>query len=467
MTIALRDYQLEMIDGTRQALRSHRRVLLQAPTGAGKTVLAAKMASETYARNKIAWFICHRAELVEQTAKTFKRFDLPHGVVAAGWPMEPSPIRVCSIDTLKNRYHLLPPPSLVIWDECHHIAAEGWKRVQSALSGAYHVGLSATPQRLDGRGLDDYFDVLVPGPSESWLIDRGYLAQYRAYAPSAPDMTGVRRQHGDFARGETERAMDRPRLTGDIIEHWRRLAAGRRTVVFAVSRTHSQHLASQFNAAGIPAAHIDGAMPRTERVRAIRDFAAGIILVLCCVDLIGEGFDLAALADCDVTIDAVVLGRPTQSRALHRQQMGRVLRPAKGKIAIILDHAGNIARHGLPDDEIAWSLDGHQSGRRGTGDNGPPPPVSCKCCYGQIRRPAPPLCPYCGAPIIPDRREIQVAEGNLCEITAEQRVAIRAALKREQSDAKTLADLVALGTRRGYKSPQQWAFKVWSNRKTY
>lgn len=464
MKIILRDYQSTMINDTRVALKNSRRVLLQAPTGAGKTALASFIAGETSARGRMVFFICHRAELVFQTSATFRKFGIDHGVIAAGYPMcLTKQVQVCSIDTLKNRLEKLPKPAVIIWDECHHIAAAGWRRVQDYYTASIQIGLSATPMRLDGAGLNANFDDIVLGPAVSWLIENGHLSQYRAYAPSAPDMAGVRKAMGDFVRGENERAMDKPKLTGDAISHWRKYAGGARSVGFAVTVAHSQHLAAQFNAAGISAAHLDGGTPKAERARIIREYADGAISVLFNVDLFGEGFDLSAIAQRDVTIDCVMQMRPTQSLSLHLQQIGRALRPAAGKTAIILDHAGNIARHGLPDDEREWSLDGEKRKKKAANDNGPPPPATCGGCFGQVRRPTPPHCPYCGHKLTPAVAEIKVADGELKEIGEAEKAALRAEKKREQAQAKTLQDLIALGAKRGYKQPQAWAFKVWSN----
>jgi DNA repair protein RadD len=257
--------------------------------------------------------------------------------------------------------------------------------------------------------------------------------------------------------------MDRPKLTGDIIEHWRKLASGRRTVGYAVNVAHSYHMAEQFTAAGIPAAHLDGDTPTAERRRIIMDFAEGRVQVLFNVNLFGEGFDLSAIAGRDVTIDAAILARPTQSLSLYLQQSMRPMRPAPGKTAIILDHAGNSMRHGFPDDPRDWSLDGRETaGRKAANDNGPPPPVTCSNCFNQVRQPTPPACPHCGHALRKEFKPVEVADGELREISDADKAAIRAKLRREESEAKTLSDLAALGAKRGYKNPQGWAFKRWS-----
>lgn len=467
MQVNLRDYQADVIDRARQALKQVRRVLIQAPTGAGKTVLASFMVGQTVNRRHSAWFICHRAELVDGTSKTFSKFGQSHGIIAAGYPMAPQQLaQVCSIDTLKNRLHMLRAPRLAIIDEAHHCSAAGWALVIEWLhqNGSLVVGLSATPQRLDGQGLDAHFDDIVLGPSVAWLMDNGHLSQYRAFAPPGVDMTGVRKQMGDFARGESEARMDKPKLLGDMIEHWRRHANGLRTVAFGVTVAHSQHIAEQFKAAGIPAAHLDGGTPKAERARIIRDYAEGHLRVITNVDLFGEGFDLSAIAQRDVTVDCVIQGRPTQSLSLHLQQVGRALRPHPGKVAVILDHAGNIQRHGLPDDEREWTLEGREKGKKAANDNGPPPPVICEGCFNAIRRPLPPACPHCGKRMQAEVKEIKVAEGELVELTEAMKRELRQQRAFEDAQAKTLGELVALGKKRGYKSPLIWAQKKFGAR---
>lgn len=467
--ITLRDYQDELISDLRAALRRSKRVLVQAPTGAGKTVLASYMIEGTRGRSQAAWFICHRAELVEGTSKTFSKFGIHHGIIAGGFPMVLNQlVQVCSIDTLKNRLATLQAPRLAIIDEAHHSSAAGWALVVEWLRshGTIVIGLSATPQRLDGLGLDAHFDEMVPGPAVAWLIENGHLAQYKIFAPSTPDMKGVRKQLGDFARGETAERMDKPKLIGDTIGHWRRLANGLRTVAFAVNRAHSLHIVEQFNAAGIPFAHLDGDTPKGERRDTIQAYAGGEIIGLSNVGLFGEGFDLSAIAQRDVTIDAVLDCAPTMSLAAYMQRGGRMLRPSPGKVGIYLDHAGNSARHGFFDDEREWSLEGKGKGGKAANDNAPPPPVTCDGCFQQIKRPLPPKCPHCKKLLQAEAKPIAVDENEeLHEVSEAEKKATRQRLKQEQAEAKTLDELVNLARQRGYKSPMKWAQHVHGNRR--
>lgn len=466
MAIRLRDYQQDVVTRTGRALRRSRRVLVVLPPGGGKTVIAAFIAQAFAGRGQQTFFNCHRSELLKQTSGTFNDCGLPHSFIAAGRPMYVNAqVQVCSIDTLKNRLLKLPQPKVVIWDECHHIGAAGWAAIMEAWPDAYHIGLTGTPWRLDGTGLGEYFDEMVMGPTAAELIAMGNLAPYEIFAPGAPSMKGVRKQMGDYAKKDTEQRMREPKLTGDIISHWRKHAEDMRTVGYAVNVAHSQYMTEQFKANGIPAAHLDGGTDDGERTRAIQAFADGKVKVLWNVGLFGEGFDLSAWAGRPVTIDAAILANPTQSLSKYLQESMRPMRPAPGKVAIILDHAGNSSRHGFPDDEREWSLEGNTNGGKAANDNGPPPPVTCEGCYRQVKRPLPECCPHCGKRLQAEAKPIEVGEGELKKLTEADKKATRARLLAEQAMAKTLDELVTLGRKRGYAAPMAWARKVHAGRR--
>lgn len=458
MGVILRDYQDDVISRTRMSMRSNRRVLVQAPTGAGKTALASFMTDETQARGKIVYFVCHRAELLTQTSATFRKFGIAHSFIAAGLPYDSRlNVQICSIDTLKNRTHIVPEPDLCIWDECHHIVAAGWAAVMDGWKRAFHIGLSATPRRADGKGLGDLFDDMVIGPAVAWLIEQGHLSPYTAFIPSGGmDVGGVHTRMGDFVGKEIEAKIDRPKLVGDIIQHWRKNASGLLSIAFAPSLDFSMYMVDQFNAAGIPAAHLDGGTDKGERKKIIQRFADGDIRVLWNRFLFGEGLDLAAIAQKDVTIDCVIDAAPTQSLSLAMQRWGRSLRPSDGKNAILLDHAGNMLRHGFPDDDREWSLDGEE--KQGRGSTGTvQPPIICGDCYNAIKRPAPPCCPHCGKPLKQEVKPLEVADGELVAANDNEKAKVRAQLKQEEREAQTLNELIALAQRRGYKNPVHWA----------
>lgn len=450
---ALRDYQSDLIDRARHALRTHRSVLIQAPTGAGKTALAAFMIGSAAERGKRAWFVCHRDFLLTQTAGAFDAVGTPYGFIAAGMPANPyQPVQIASVGTLARRLDKLTPPDLIVWDEAHHVAANSWHNIYRWASGARHVGLSATPTRLDGRGLGDFFGALVRGPSVAGLIDSGYLSRYRAFAPSTPDLGGVHSRAGDYVTSELAGVMDTSTIAGNIVGQYRARASGRRAIYYAVSIEHSRHMAAAFEASGIAARHIDGTHDADSRVDAARALASGEVSVLTNVEIFGEGFDLSALAR-GATVDVVGLCRPTQSLALHLQQIGRALRP-KPEPAIILDHAGNLMRHGLPDDEREWSLNGIDRKARATA--APAPVKMCERCYGVFAA-GQRQCPYCGHAAELAPREVTEVAADLAEV---DRDLIQAARHREVQRARTLEQLIRIGQQRGYKSPSGWAMHV-------
>lgn len=469
MTFALRDYQNDVVTRTGQALRRVRRVLVVLPPGGGKTVIAAFIAQAFASRNQQTFFNCHRQELLKQTSGTFNDCGLPHSFIAAGHPMYVNAsVQVCSVDTLKNRLAKLPEPKVVIWDECHHIGAAGWAAIMNAWPNAYHIGLTGTPWRLDGTGLGEYFDEMVLGPTTAELIGMGNLAPYEIYAPNTPDMKGVRKQMGDFAKGDAEEKMREPKIIGDIVKHWKQNASGLLTVGYAVNVAHSRYMADLFNSAGIKSAHLDGGTEDGERKRVIAAYANRELMVLWNVGLFGEGFDLSAWAGRPVTIDAAILANPTTSLSKYLQESMRCMRPKDGRPGIINDHAGNSGRHGFPDDEREWDLEGRAKGRKAANDNAPPPPITCDGCFRQIRRPLPPKCPNCGKILLAEAKEIEVGEGELVKMTEADKARVRAQRKQEERECKTLDDFVALGRKRKYDFPMQWAQKRYGfrNRRT-
>jgi DNA repair protein RadD len=448
VTFTLRPFQSEMIHDARQAFtHGAQSVLIQAPTGAGKTVIASAVLDAAAKKGKRSWFIVHRRELVGQAVRTFEEAGVPVGVVAAGSRLTPDKaVQVCSIGSLMRRIDLLPGPDFLCWDECHHCVSATWSAIHRRFASARHLGLTATPERLDGHGLRGHFETMVAGPSTRWLIEAGYLAPFRYFAAPRIALDAVGTVAGEFNRGQLAAELDKPSITGDAVSHYLRVAPGKRAVVFAVTRVHSRNIVDAFLAAGIPAAHVDGETPMRERDAAVTAFREGRIQVLSNVDLFGEGFDLPSL-------EVAILLRPTQSLALFLQQVGRALRTSPGKSeAIILDHASNVRMHGLPDDERVWSLDGRE--KRSVGAV---VVRICPDCFAAIpagRR----TCDECGAEFPESEgKEIKAVEGELEEVDRE---ALKRARKDEQRSAQTYEQLVALGRRRGYRGAEMWARHV-------
>lgn len=457
MSLILRPYQEDQYAQARALIKEGvRNVLIQSPTGSGKTVLVAQMLKTCAERGYSAFFNVHRRELVKQSVLTLNESaGLDCGIVAAGFPgNRHQRVQVCSIQTLGRRKHLLGKPHLIIWDEAHHCAAASWDALHKEYPDAVHIGLSATPERLDGTGLKKYFHRIVIGPSVRTLIEQGFLSSYRLFAPTPPDLDGVHTVAGDYNKKELAAAMRRSSVTGDVISHYRKYADGKRMVVFAWSIEASLEIAAKFNAAGIKAAHLDGETDNATRDMEMERFQRGENLILCNVDLFSEGVDVPA-------IEAVALLRPTKSLALYLQQVGRALRPAPGKdYAVVLDHAGNCRRHGLPDDEREWSLEG----RRKEKQRDAAPIKQCPQCYAVMTVSAE-SCKHCGFVFAAMPRDIAQVEGELSEHEeAMQRAASRDERMREQAQAKSYDDLLKIAQLRGYKNPEKWAGYVWKSR---
>ena len=445
----LRDYQQQAVDDLRSAYQAgHRAPLLCLPTGGGKTIIFSAIAHSAAARGKQVLILVHRRELLHQASRKLTDIGLDHGLIAAGMTATDQPVQVASVQTLVRRLLTMDwQPSLIIIDEAHHASAGSWDRVLRHWPDAFRLGVTATPCRLDGRGLASAFDQLVLGPSVADLTNWGFLSPARIYAPPVvADLTGLRRRAGDYATDQAATAMDRPTVTGDAIAHYTRLASGQRAIAFCCSVDHASHVAASFNAAGIPAATLLGNTPDRDAV--VAAFDGGSVQILVTVDVVSEGFDIPA-ASC------AILLRPTQSLGLYLQQVGRVLRPAPGKqAAVILDHVGNVHRHGFPDDHREWSL--AEGARRATG-TAAPSVRTCPECYAAFK--PQPICPCCGATCAPIKsRVIREMAGELQEL---RREAVRAS-KRDQGRARTLPQLLALAKERGY-SPG-WAYRIFQAR---
>jgi DNA repair protein RadD len=355
-TVTLRDYQARAVTEVLQRLNEgKRRVLLVAPTGAGKTVMAAALVQDLVSRGLRVLFIAHRIELVEQAVA---RLGVPCGVIVAGSPpgLGLLPCVVASLQTLVRRE--IPRVDVLIIDEAHHATSASYRRVVEALPQAKIIGLTATPTRLDGRGLIDVFDEMHEAASTSRLIADGSLVRAKVFShPTQPDLHDVKLTAGDFNEKQLEAACNRAELRGDVVEHWLARARDLQTVLFAVSIAHSKALIDDFGKAGVRAVHVDGTMPRRQREEALEAVRSGEAQVLCNVGIVTEGWDLPSLRVC-------ILARPTASLSLLLQMWGRVMRPDDGKTeALVLDHAGNVLRHGmLPHQDVSWR--GHFSGEQ-------------------------------------------------------------------------------------------------------
>lgn len=386
----LRDYQSGALDALRAKVAAGiRRLLLVAPTGSGKTTIAAEMIHGACARQGAVLFLAHRKELIDQCSQRLDGVGVDHGVIMAGHRrVAPGcPVQIASIPTLVRRLDQLPRATLVVVDEAHHARAGTYSAILDRYPGVPVIGLTATPWRLDNKGLGELFEETVVASTPAALIAAGHLVPFTGYAYDIPALRDVKRTGADYNQHGLELVMGRSQLAGNVVEQWITHCPGRRTVVFAVSVSHSRDLVARFRAAGVRAEHLDGTTPAPLRASILARLADGSLDVVSNVNVLTEGWDLPELEVC-------VLARPTLSVGLYLQMVGRVMRPTSGKsVARIHDHAGCILRHGLPDDERSYELTGDP---RRTAEKFKLPPIrTCQECFA-VYPAARSVCPVCG-----------------------------------------------------------------------
>ena len=414
--IALRPYQETAVNDIRATFANWLRVLFVLPTGGGKTVIFTTISLRTARTGKRVVIVAHRAEIIDQISNAMAQMGVRHGRIQAGHPMTSDLVQVGMVQTVARRLGQIAPPALLIVDEAHHAVATTWAKIIAAWPRAYVLGVTATPERLDGKGLGDIFQTMVLGPTLRELIDGGYLADYRYLAPPTKiDLSGVGTVAGDYNTGDLEKVLSRAEIIGDVVKHYFEYLNGKTAVVFCATIAHARQVAQRFNEARVPAAVIDGKMSPEVRRELVAQLRAGRLKVLTSCDLISEGFDVPA-------VNGAVLLRPTKSRALHRQQIGRALRlKPDGSPAVILDHVGNVAQHGLPDDRVEWSLEGRPHNQAA---DKPTTPSFRRCSSCHVVFPAGTGVAQCPRPdrpsgcLFPPRQPLQERDGVLREVTS-------------------------------------------------
>lgn len=396
MAQELRQYQLEALNALRCGIREKSGPqILMMPTGSGKTTVASAIKQGVQGKGKRAFFVVDSLELVDQAVDRFVADGLDVGVIQGQHFMTDysRQIQVATIQTLRARWPQLVErvkPDLVVIDECHVLHKAHCQIIDECnQSGIPVIGLSATPFR---KGLGRIFKRLVVGTTLTELTEQGFLVPAQCYAPSVPELTGLKTTSlGDWAEEALAEVMGAAKIMGDVVTNWLNLARGRQTIVFGCNVAHSRELCRQFTTAGVRAAHVDGYMDEAERYQIIKAFRAGEITVLCNVAVLTKGFD-APETSC------VVIARPTKSLMMHYQMMGRGLRIAEGKAdCIIIDHAGNCLRSGIPTEPLPTELDegaGKNSDRRSRDQERPERlPRPCPKCSYLFSGSA---CPSCG-----------------------------------------------------------------------
>lgn len=469
----LRDYQKKFIgDIHNEFCKGYKAVCGQSPTGSGKTVIFSYITNGALAQGSRVGILVHRQELILQTSLALSKFEIPNSLIAPSSVIKSaaqiqyrelgrnyidmySPCTVASVQTLGRRLKEFTNYfDFIITDECHHAVAGQWRNITDANPNAFLLGLTATPERLDGKGLGveagGVYQKLVLGPSVKSLIERGFLSQPRVFAPPINfDDSNLRTIAGDYDVKQLAERLDKPQIIGDAVKHYAKICPNMPAVVFCTTVEHAQHTAEQFCEYGFKFKCIDGTMSDFERRDAIEGLASGRYDGLTSCNIISEGTDIPV-------VGCAIFLRKTQSLGLYLQQAGRVLRPYSGKkYSIILDHVRNVETHGFPEDDREWTLEGRKKRKKDESDLFVRTCPQCYACFPSNLK----ICPVCGCgEVIKSKRELEYIDAELVEIQRVQK-------EEERKKANAFYKLIELGKERGYPNPYAWAKKVQNARK--
>lgn len=387
MTYTLRPHQSHAIGLLRNSFGTgHKRPMLQAPTGAGKTLIAVDIIKSALDKGKHVLFVVDRIQLIDQTSEVFDKWGLDHGVIQSDhWRINQLPLQLASAQTITRR-KLKPFVSFIIVDEAHSV----YKSFTELLLGEWArvpvVGLSATPFT---KGLGKIYDDLIVVETTQGLINSGHLSDFVAYGPDGPDLNGIKTQAGDYNQKQLGEAVNKPKIVGDVVSTWLRLGENRQTLCFAVNVAHSKSIIDEFRANGVAAEHFDAFTEPDERKDILARFESGETKILSNVGITTKGFDSPGTS-------CLILARPTKSLMLYIQMVGRVLRSADGKKdAIILDHGSNVERLGFPTDQLPEYLcnGDKQDAKSRDAEKKEKLPTACEKCFHLSTSF---VCPKCG-----------------------------------------------------------------------
>ena len=450
MSVTLRPYQEDGVQGIRNSLKKNKRVLYVLPTGGGKTETFIYIAERAMSMGKTVFFLVHKKNLVRQISERCKKYNLRHGIIAGGYSKQYYlPAQICSVQTLKNRLSDVPVPDLIIVDEAHHSNAGTWKTILDYYSEVYTLGVTATPIRTDGQGLGDIFQDMVLGPYPADLVKMGNLVMPDYY--TFKNLKGLENvkldKHGEYNKNELDKLIEQSGLVGDAVKEYTKLAPGEPAIYSCISIAESKKLAEKFRDAGYAAEAVHGELKDEEIERIFKGLADKTINVVTFCDLISEGTDIPAVA-------VVGLCRPTMSMALYLQIVGRGLRPCEGKEkCIILDHVGNIGRHKHPLMPRDWSLEGMKKKRKKKKQDEEKEDeyYFCESCYFVYEK-TEECCPKCGLVNEKKKRELKIVQGvAVKDTTTLEELLNRKEQRKQLSDCKTFEDLWQYKIYKGYQ----------------
>lgn len=473
----LYDYQENLVSDIYAAWNcGYKNVMMQLATGGGKTAIFTNVVAQ---KRWPTIVIAHRMQIVSQISRALAWQGVRHNIIGSRalvrsivalhmavhrrsfFDPHANCIVAC-VDTLVKQTSTswMQGIKLVIQDEAHHVLSDNkWGTAALMFPNALGLYPTATPIRADGYGLgrdsDGLMDVLIKGPPMRDLIKRGFLSDYRIFAPPCNiDLSKVNiSAGGDYSPEKLRVAVHESRIVGDLVQHYKRIADGKLGVTFVVDIESAKQTARAYRDAGISAEIITSTTPDLLRFNLMQRFANREILQLVNVDLLGEGVDVPA-------IEVVSMGRPTESYSLYAQQFGRALRLMEGKKeALIIDHVGNTLRHGLPDAPREWSLERRE--RRGRNYKSDVIPVrtclneKCLAVYERLKN----KCPYCGTmPIITERSLPEQVDGDLLELSPAALANLRGEIERIDDAPRipqNLDRIAQLGVSNKHKQRQQ------------
>ena len=428
----LRDYQQVSYNKIREALKHGLNPCAVDPCRSGKSYVIREIVENACKKGSKVLVLAHRRLLLSQHSKLIKN------------------ARLESVFTEVNHLGEHGKVDLIIIDEAHIAGAESYRKVCEFYNCPV-IGFTATAKRLDNKPLS-MFNTIINGISADELIERGLVSPYDIYAPKLNiDLSKVSMSGSDFNNEQLGETMCDKKIYGDIIKYYRELAEGKQALAYCVNIKHSKEVCDLFNSNGIPACHMDATTPEKERERLMNAFKNHEYMILCNCNLISEGITLPECECC-------LLLRPTQSETLYIQQSCRCLTPMEGKRAIIIDFVGNCYTHGMPTEKREYSLTPSRI-RNSTRE----PDVlvrECKHCF-RVYKGTDRICPYCGADNGKTKKEIeQEQKAELERVTEINRKQAR----REVGMARTEAELIAIGRKRGYSNPGYWARCILASR---